>query len=463
MRAAIPLLPVAIPFTAAIELNGRVLAFATIIALAVSVIFGLLPALRLSAGSAAASLNSSARGSSGGHDRIRRMIVGAEVAVSIVRICGSVLLFKSLLRLQQVDTGVRAPNVITASIDISRDKYPTAEHAVAFYDRLIERVESIPGIEAATIAGDVPLEGTGGENLRTPSTGDQRMLVRFKRADAGYFRTMGLEITRGRGFTRADRPGSPYVTVINEALARDLSSTFGMIDPVGQVVELPAIGFGSPTVRKQMTVIGIVKNELVQSDLRAAALGIAYVPIAQAPMLWTKLAVRTNAATAATVPAVRAALREVDDRVALADVRTVEQLRELSLSGAREPAWLIGVFAALSAFLAAFGLYGVVSHAVTQQRREIGIRMALGATSMNVLSMVVQHAMTTIVIGLIVGLGGAYALTRVTKSLLFEVSPLDPFAFAVAAVSMATAAMVAAIVPANRATRVDPTTALRSE
>jgi predicted permease len=424
---------------------------------------GLLPALRLSAGSAAEALNQGGRGSSSGHDRIRRAIVCAEVAISIVLISGAVLLFKSLTRLEQVDTGVRAPNVVTAAVDISRDKYPTAAHAIAFYDRLIEQVEAIPGVESAAVAGDVPLEGTGGENLRTPATGDQRLSVRFKRADPGYFRTIGLEIVKGRGFTRSDRLGSSYVTVINEALAQDLAANFGITDPLGQVVDLPAIGFGTPTERKPMTIIGIVRNERVRSDLRAQLEGVAYVPIAQAPILWCKLAVRTRADIGAIVPSLRAALRQVDDRVALADVRTVEDLRVLSLSGIREPAWLIGAFALLSALLAALGLYGVVSHSVSRQQREIGIRMALGARSSEVLSMIVGKVLVTIMIGLAVGLAAALALTRATASLLFEVSPLDPYAFATAALAMITVAMAAALIPAARATRVDPTVALRSE
>jgi putative ABC transport system permease protein len=464
MRAAVPLLPVAIPFTATIELDGRVLVFTTVVALLVSAIVGLLPALRLSSTSPAAALNLGSRGSSARHDRIRRVIVSAQVAISIVLICGSVLLFKSLLRLQQVDTGVRAPNVVTASVDIAADTYPTAAHAIAFYERLIERVEAIPGVESAAVAGDVPLEGTGGENLRLPSANDQRLSVRFKRAGPEYFRTIGLELIRGRTFTAADRLGSPHVTLINEALAERLAATFGMHDPVGRIVELPAIAFGTWTSeRAPMQVIGIVRNERVRGDLRAGFEGIAYVPIAQAPILWTKLAVRTQLDTAAIVPPLRSAMREVDERVALADVRTVEELRDLSLSGMREPAWLIGIFAALSALLAALGLYGVVAHSVAQQRREIGIRMALGANANDVLTLVVRHAMLTVLIGLAIGLIGAVLLTGVTESLLFQVSPFDPFAFAVAAAVMAMVAMVAALVPANRATRVDPTTALRSE
>ena len=153
----------------------------------------------------------------------------------------------------------------------------------------------------------------------------------------------------------------------------------------------------------------------------------------------------------------------MDDRVALAEVRTVEQLRELSLSAMKEPAWLIGVFALLSMLLAALGLYGVVSHSVNQQRREIGIRMALGARSIEVLAMVVRHALAPIGVGLGVGIASAVGLTRVTQSLLFEVSALDPVAFAIAAVTMMAIGVIAALIPATRATRVDPTTALRSE
>ena len=463
IRAAVPLLPVELPFTADITLNLRVLAFAALVALVVSAIVGALPAIRISGAPAAVALSSATRGSTGGHDQVRRLIVAAEVAVSIVLICGSVLLFKSLLRLQDVDLGTNVDHVITASVDIARETYPTPDHAIAFYTRLIERVQAIPGVEAAALAGDVPLEGTGGENLRLPGRDDQRMTLSFKRAGAGYFETLGIPLVEGRTFTDADRHGTPWVTVINDALALQLKSTFGINNPVGQIVDLPAIGYGSPTTRERMTIIGIVKNERVRGDLRAKLDGIAYVPLAQAPLLWTKLAVRTRGNPIAIVPSLREALRETDSRVALAEVRTLEQLRGLSLSGLQEPAWLIGAFALLSVMLAALGLYGVVSHAVTQQRREIGIRMALGAGSNDVVSMVVRHALAPIGIGLGVGIACAVGLTRVTTSLLFEVSALDPSAFAIAALSMIATGLLAALIPARRATRVDPTTALRAE
>ena len=202
------------------------LGFAGVTALAVSVLVGVLPALRGSAGSAAAALNDAARGSSGGHDRTRRTIVAAEVAVSVVLICGAFLLFKSLLRLQQVDVGARLDHVITMSLDLRCDRYPTAPPSPRSIRRWSSGCRRFPASISAAIAGDVPLEGTGGENLRMPGS-EERLLVRFKRADADYFGTLGIPVVAGRGFTADDRVGAPYVAVVNEALARRLADRFG--------------------------------------------------------------------------------------------------------------------------------------------------------------------------------------------------------------------------------------------
>jgi putative ABC transport system permease protein len=363
--------------------------------------------------------------------------------------------------LQQVDVGARIDRVITMAIDLPWARYPTGHHSAAFYPQLIERVTAIAGVESASISGDVPLEGTGGENLRLPGS-DERLPVRFKRADADYFTTMGIPVVAGRGFRPNDRAGAPYVTVINEALARRLESRFGLTDPVGRAVDLPALGFG-PDRRAAMTIVGIIGNERVRGDLRLPADEIAYVPIAQAPRMQVKLSVRTHGDATAIVPAIRAALDEIDPLLALADVRTLDQIWRRSLSDLAEPVWVIGIFAAIAALLAAIGLYGVVAHGVAQHRREIGIRIALGARTSDVLSLISRNILTMIAGGVVVGLAGAAALTRVMRSLLFEVSALDPGAFAAAAAAMAAIGVIAALFPATRATRVDPTTALRSE
>jgi predicted permease len=460
IQAAVPLLPV-MPFTAEVSLNLRVLAFATGIVVAVSVLVGLLPAIGAATGAEAAALNTAARGSTGTHERTRRAIVAAEVAVSVMLICGAFLLFKSLVRLQQVDIGARIDRVITMSIDLPRDRYPSGTHLAAFYPTLVERVHAIPGVEAASVSGDVPLEGTGGENLRMPGR-DERLLVRFKRADDGYFATLGIPVVAGRGFTAADRVGAPYVVVINEALARRIRDRFGVTDPVGQSVDLPALGFG-PDRRATMTVVGVVRNERVRRDLRAPVEDVAYVPIAQAPRMQVKLSARTRGDAAAAVPAIREAVRQLDTRLALADIRTMAQIWEGSLSGLREPVWLVAVFAAVSTLLAALGLYGVLSQSVAQRRREIGIRMALGARANDVLALVARGTVMMVGLGLLGGLAGAALVTRVMQSLLFEVSALEPSAFIFGGAAMAVFALVAALVPARRAARVDPATALRSE
>ena len=460
IQVAVPLLPV-MPFTAEVALNWRVLAFATATAVSVSVMVGLLPAMRIAGGAEAAALNRAVRGSSGAHERTRRTIVAAEVAISVVLICGAFLLFESLGRLQRVDVGARIDNVITMAIDLPRDRYPSGNHLAAFYPILVERVNAIPGVVSASVAGDVPLEGTGGENLRLPGR-DDRLLVRFKRADESYFATLGIPILAGRGFTAGDRPGAPHVAVVNQSLARRLRDRFGMTDPVGQVVDLPLLGFGRDR-RTTMTIVGVIGNERVQSDLRVPADDVAYVPMAQAPRMQVKLAVRTTGEATAVFPAIREAVRQLDDRLALADVRTMADIWSGSLSGLREPVWLLGIFAAVSALLAALGLYGVLSHAVTQRRREIGIRMALGARANDVVAFVVRGTLMMVGVGLLCGLAGAAALTRVMRALLFEVSALDPSAFVFGGVVMAGSALAAALVPARRASRVDPATALRSE
>jgi predicted lysophospholipase L1 biosynthesis ABC-type transport system permease subunit len=253
------------------------------------------------------------------------------------------------------------------------------------------------------------------------------------------------------------------VVVINEALAKRLADVAGMKNPVGQTVGLYCpmyIKKGAPT--EQVEIVGVIRSE------RVAGPGtpdppVAYVPLAQVPSTEVKLVVRTEADPAALMPAIREAVRQIDANLPLGDIATMQQVRERTLTGASQPAWLIGVFAMVAALLAAIGLYGVMSHAVTQQRREIGIRMALGARSRDVVSRILRNTMGLVGTGLALGMCGAFALTRVMKSLLYEVSPLDPLALSAACASMLVIGVVAGLVPASRAARVDPVTALRDE
>ena len=462
IRAAGPLLVDSLPFTAEVRLDVRVLAFAVVTAFGVAVFAGTLPAWRASFGNLAGSLNRSARGSSGAHARTRRAIVVGEVALSVVLMCGALLLFLSLLKLQQVDTGVRMENVITMSADLPPSTYPTAEKAAAFYQAAARRLDSAPGILQAGLATQLPLQWiTNGEGIFVP--GMKMIGVRFKRVDPGYFRAFGIPVLSGRGIEDQDRAGTPRVIAINRVLAARLEQTAGVKDPIGKVVRVT-----TPLYREKkafiptVEIVGVIGNERVSSPGDPDP-PVVYAALAQAPAASLKIVVRTATAATGVMPAIRAAVREVDPNLPLAEIATMEQVRNRNLTGARRPAGLIGAFAAIAVLLTAVGLYGVLAQAVTQRRREIGIRMALGAASSDVLMQVLRNALGLVVLGLGLGLAGAFALTRVMKTLLFEVSPLDPVALIAACVSLAAIGMFAGLIPASRAARVDPVVTLRDE
>jgi predicted permease len=465
IQTAVPLM--ALPSTAAIALDRRVLGFAAAAAVGVSLLVGLLPSLQLSTGRLSQALNLGSRGSSS-REGVRRTIVVAEVAVSLILICGAVLMFKSLLKLQGVDAGVRIDNVITMSADLPLETYPDQEHAARFIEQVGERLGAIPGVERAAISTDVPLRGVRqGEAIMLPGMADG-VGARFKRVDPRYFSALDIPVLVGRGFTDRDRAGTPRVAIVNEALARRLAERLGLADPaetVGRTVQVTNPMYenrGQSGARGDVEIIGMIRNERV-GDLESPVQDVVYVALLQSPRREIKMIVRTRSDPAAAMPAIREAVRQLDPRLPLGDVRTMEQVKQLTLSGKTEPAWIIGAFAGIAALLAALGLYGVLSHAVNQRRREIGIRMALGARAGDVLSHVLRNAAGMVIVGLTIGLAGALALTRVMKSLLFEVSALDPMAFALAAVSMTIVGLLAALIPASRASRVDPVTALRSE
>jgi len=463
VRIATPLLADSLPFTADVSLDLRVLAFAGAVALSVGLLAGTLPALQTSFGSLAESLNRSARGSSGAHGGVRRAIVIGEVALSLVLVSGAGLLFRSLLKLQQLDTGVRIEDVITMSVDLPARAYPTPEKAALFYQAVAERTQAAPGVAQVGLATHLPLQWIGnGEAVQVPGQ-KELVRVRFKRVDPGYFRALGIPVLAGRGITAQDRDGSLRVMVINQALAARLADVAGMKDPVGRTVRVSCPGYIEKRVfLPEIEIAGVIRSERVASPGYPDP-PVVYVPLAQVPSTRISLVVRTQVQPATVLPAIREAVREVDRSLPLGDVATMAQVRDSTLSGTSRPAGLIGVFAAIAVLLAGIGLYGVISHAVTQRRREIGIRMALGARSRDVLSRVLRDALAMVAVGLVFGLLGAFALTRVMKSLLFEVSPLDPLALTVACVSMILIGLLAGLLPASRAARVDPVTTLRDE
>jgi predicted lysophospholipase L1 biosynthesis ABC-type transport system permease subunit len=251
--------------------------------------------------------------------------------------------------------------------------------------------------------------------------------------------------------------------VINQELAREISKTFGIANPVGRTVGIDVPGYGPiPESLVKLQIVGVIRSERT-AGLNAPPELVAYVPLAQAPRQDIKLVVRTRSEPAAAMSGIREAVRQVDPHLPLGEVRTMEQVKERSMLWAKQPTWVVGAFAGVAALMAALGLYGVLAHAVTQQRREIGIRMALGARPGDVVSHTLRSALSMLLVGLAVGLAGAFALTRALKSLLFEVSALDPVALALACVLMTLVGILAALIPASRAAAVDPVTVLRDE
>jgi putative ABC transport system permease protein len=394
------------------------------------------------------------------------VIVIGEVAASMVLVCGAILLSASLAKLQRTDVGARVDRILTLSVDLPPSDYPAPERAVRFMDDAMSAVQAVPGVAAASVSSDIPLGGSGGEGL-TVAGQTTRVLVRFKRVDAGYFTTFGIPITEGRGIMRDDRPGAPRVVVVNATLAKRLRETFSFADVIGRTVTLPALTYderlGSP--REDFQIVGVVGNERIRRDLRQP-LGqeeAVYVALAQSPKRALKISVLTSGDPLASWAGVRNALRTADSRLAIGDVETMAQVKSDSVSGVAAPAWVLTAFAAVALLLAALGLYGVLAHSVAQQRREIGIRLVLGATPRAVRRGVAGQALVMMAIGLAAGLGGALAFARVMSSLLFEISPFDPSSFGGAAAIMLTAGLAAAVVPALRASHVDPTLALRAD
>ena len=320
IRLAKPLLSRSLPFTADVSLNPEVLAFAAAVVLGIVLLAGMMPSLQASSGSLSDYLKQSTRASSGTQAPLRRMIVTGELAVSLVLVCGALLFIRSLVKLQHVETGVRVENVMTTSIDLPLNGYPTPERAALFYRALTERLPAIPGIENVGMTTTLPLQWiSNGEAVQTAGS-EQPVHVRLKRVDSGYFTTVGIPVLAGRGITDRDREGSAPVAVINQALAARLATEPGMKSPVGKVVRLSVITYGKELIAP-VQIVGLIRSERTASpgDPDPA---VAYVPLAQQPCLNVKLLVRTYRENDPVMRSIREAVREVDPNVPLGSTAT---------------------------------------------------------------------------------------------------------------------------------------------
>jgi putative ABC transport system permease protein len=457
------LAPEDLPRLSDVALDGRALAFTAALSLLTGLGFGLFPALQASnirGPNLNETLKDAGRGST--DDGRRRLIRGAlvvlEVALALVLLVGAGLLIKSFLRLRSVDPGFNPAGALTAQIPLSQRKYPEDSQRVAFYTQLIEKVAALPGVQAAGAAMVTPLSGNDfvlGFMIegRPPYPAGGEPNTNYYSVTPGYFKAMGIPLLRGRLFTERDTKDATRVVIINETMAKRF---FPGEDPIGKRLH---VTMGPLLYREIVGIVGDVKHYSLDQETKAQT----YEPYAQQPFSGMTLVARTSGDPAGLSAAIRGEVLKIDKELPVSNVRTLEQYLSTSIAQQRFSVLLLGIFSAVAMTLACVGIYGVLSYSVAQRRREIGVRMALGAARRDVLRLVVGHAMLLTLIGVAIGLGAAFALTRVMSTLLFGVSATDPTTFGLIALLLVAVALLAALVPARRATKVDPMVALRCE
>jgi putative ABC transport system permease protein len=442
----------------AVAIDGWVLGFTLIVSIASSVMFGLVPALTAAGGSLTNALKEGGRSGSAGHgNRARRAFVVVEVAFALVLLAGAGLLLRSFVRLSNVDAGFDPARTVTMRVSLPGSRYPQPEQRTQFFHRLFERVDALPGVEAAGGVSFLPLVGLGAATSyyvvgqERPASGSEPVAdVRIVTNE--YFRAMGIPLIKGRLFNEGDKSDFAGRIVINEAMAR---RHWPGEDPIGKKVH---VAWNNEQDDEVIGVVGDVHHE----GLHVAPRSMTYWPHARFAVGSLTLAIRTAGDPGATARAVAAIVREHDPNLAVADIRTMNAVISDSIAQRRLTMQMIVLFACAALVLAAVGIYGVIAYAVTQRTQEIGIRMALGARGSDVLRMIVGEALALTLVGTLVGIACGVGLTRLMKDLLFEVRPADPMTFIAVAIVLSLVALAASYLPGLRATRVDPVVALRS-
>ncbi|HYO63006.1 MAG TPA: ABC transporter permease [Pyrinomonadaceae bacterium] len=446
-----------------VGINFTVLAWTLAVTLATGIIFGLAPALEATRLNLNDSLKEGGKGSGGQgarSNRLRSGLVVAEVALALVLLASAGLMVKSFVRLQKIDAGFNTENVLTMVVRLPGRKYREDAQLVGFFRQATERVRALPGVRDVGLVNFLPLYGGLGSNTSFTVEGEpapplgQEPSTHVRVSDPGYFGAMGIPLLRGRNFTDIEMSEARRVVIISESLAR---KHFPGQDPLGKRISVSM--FEQPTPTEIVGVVGDVRYESLTDEAEPTT----YFPPADLPYPFMTFVIRTDGDPAEMTPAVRRELSAIDPDQPVSDVRTMRQVMADTTGRARFNTLLFGLFAGLATLLAAVGIFGVMNYSVTLRTREIGIRMALGAQPARVLMLVLRQGLLLTLVGIGIGLVGALALTRVMSSLLFGVDATDPLTYAAIMLLLTVVSLIACYIPARRATRIDPLTALRYE
>ncbi len=455
-----------LPNLGPIGVDYRVLLFVSVMVLLAGVLFGLGPALHTSRMDLRAALNEASRGSTvgSGQKRLRSLLVITEIALAIVLLVGAGLLLRSFERLQNVEPGFHAGNLLVADVPLSPQAYKAAPARMDFFDRLLERSRALPGVTAAGAASFLPVSG-GGSSLyfniqgRPPKSMRDYLIIGYRPVSPHYLETLGVPLVRGRLLQESDTEHAPFVVVVNQTMARQY---FPNESPLGRHLQVGAL---PDPQTPWMEIVGVVGD--VKQNLATDAQAEVYLPYRQAdtllPVFALSFVLRTAQDPRTEVAALRNILHELDPNQPLVKIRTMEENIATSVSEPRFRTTLLGIFATCALLLAVVGLYGLMMYSVTQRIPEIGIRITLGAQRSQILAMMVGQGLRLALVGIILGICGAFALSRILSRFLYGVEATDPLTYVAVAALLLAVALLASYLPARRATSIDPMSALRCE